>query len=85
VLILETAHRAGALVAALQPFADRGINLTRIESRPGDRVWSYRFFLELVTGGGTQDLDAAVADVRAHGGNVMLLGVFPESRNPTSG
>jgi prephenate dehydratase len=76
VLVLETEHRPGALVEALLPFSARGINLTRIESRPADRVWSYRFFLELVT----SELDAlhlAIADVRARAASVLVLGVFP--------
>jgi prephenate dehydratase len=75
VLVLETQHRPGALVDALLPFAKRAINLTRIESRPADRVWNYRFFLELVT----SDLDAlhaAIGDVRARAARVIVLGVF---------
>ena len=76
VLVLETEHRPGALVDALLPFAKRDINLTRIESRPADRVWNYRFFLELVT----SDLDAlqaAIDDVRARTAHALVLGVFP--------
>lgn len=76
VLVLETEHRPGALVDALLPFAKRNINLTRIESRPADRVWSYRFFLELVTSD-LDALDAAMRDVRARAASVLVLGVFP--------
>ncbi len=46
--------RAGSLHDVLQPIAARGINLTRIESRPTRRkAWDYVFFL---------DLDGHVAD-----------------------
>jgi prephenate dehydratase len=41
-------------------------------------VWSYRFFLELVTTGGLEPLHAAVADVEQLGGRVILLGSFPD-------
>lgn len=39
-------HRAGALCACLLPFQQAGINLMRIESRPGEGG-TYRFFIEL--------------------------------------
>src|SRR6202521_5347307 len=38
------AHRPGSLVSALQCLSERGINLTRLRSRPmPDRPWHYRF------------------------------------------
>lgn len=42
-----TAHTPGALALALTELGLRGANLTRIESRPSDRAWSYRFFIDL--------------------------------------
>jgi prephenate dehydratase len=78
VLVLETKHRPGALVDALLPFAKRDINLTRLESRPADQVWSYRFFLELVTSD-LDALDAAFNDVRARAARVLVIGVFAVS------
>jgi len=46
-LVLSVAHRAGALVEALEPFRNHGISLTRIESRPSKRSpWEYYFFVD---------------------------------------
>lgn len=68
----------GWLVRCLLEFATRGVNLTRIESRPRrEGLGEYMFFLD-VDGGLKQ---AAVADavegLRAHADVVRVLGSFP--------
>lgn len=41
------AHRPGSLVHALTCFSDRGINLTRLDSRPvPNQPWQYRFYVD---------------------------------------
>ena len=46
-LVLSVAHRAGALVEALEPFRTHAVSLTRIESRPSKRdPWEYYFFVD---------------------------------------
>lgn len=41
-------HRPGALHACLAPFAESGVNLNRIESRPArDTPWTYNFVAEV--------------------------------------
>ena len=53
-------ERPGWLVACLSAFADRGVNLTRIESRPRRQgLGSYMFFV---------DLDGRVGDPHVDGG-----------------
>ncbi len=47
-IVFATAHRPGALALALVELGLRGANLTRIESRPSDEAWTYRFFADLV-------------------------------------
>jgi len=47
-LAFTTAHRPGALAAALTALGVRGANLTRIESRPTAEAWRYRFFVDLL-------------------------------------
>ena len=63
-LVLSVTHKAGALYAALEPFRDNGLNLTRIESRPSKRnPWEYYFFIDFE--GHRQDRDAIKAEMDA--------------------
>lgn len=52
------AHRPGSLALALTELGLRGANLTRIESRPSDEAWKYRFFVDLMHPEGRAGYDA---------------------------
>ncbi len=68
----------GALQSALGPFAERGINLSRIESRPSRRkAWDYLFFIEFAGNGDSPGVREALAALRAHCPFVKELGSFP--------
>jgi len=77
---LRLAHKPGALLAALEPFARHGINLMKIESRPiHGSPWVYQFFLDLLSESPAQ-LHAALADVR-HGTDFLrILGLYPVAK-----
>jgi len=78
-LVMSTTDRPGALHDLLEPFHDRGIGLTRIESRPSRKnLWEYVFFIDLQ--GHRQDADVAAAldDIRKlPDGFLKILGSFP--------
>jgi prephenate dehydratase len=46
-LVLSLANRPGALLKVLEPLAQAGINLRKIESRPDQEPFSSRFILEM--------------------------------------
>jgi prephenate dehydratase len=77
-LVFATAHAPGALHRALGEFANRGLNLTKIESRPRrNRPWHYVFYLDFE--GHYQDPAVAQALVAllSHSAFVKLLGSYP--------
>jgi prephenate dehydratase len=77
---LRLAHKPGALLAALEPFASHSINLMKIESRPiHGTPWVYQFFLDLVAESPGQ-LDAALAEVRRVTSFLRILGLYPVAK-----
>jgi prephenate dehydratase len=80
-LALRLAHRPGALLAALEPFARHGVNLLKIESRPiHGRPWEYQFFLDVETDA-PAGLEAALADVRKATSYLRALGFYRAAKN----
>jgi len=75
-LALRLAHRPGALLAALEPFARHGVNLLKIESRPiHGRPWEYQFFVD-VEASDVASLDEALAGVRSATSELRVLGRY---------
>ena len=75
-LAMRLAHRPGALLASLEPFAKHGVNLLKIESRPiHGRPWEYQFFVD-VEAEDVSRLDQALAEVRAATSELRVLGRY---------
>lgn len=67
----------GWLVRCLSEFADRGVNLTRIESRPLKQgLGNYMFFLDLEGNAAEPGVAAALDGVRSHVQVLRILGSF---------
>jgi prephenate dehydratase len=68
----------GALVEALQEFSGRGINLSRIESRPQRRgLGRYMFFCDLEGSLNDAVVAEAIAALRTKADSVRILGSYP--------
>lgn len=68
----------GALVEALQEFSDRGVNLSRIESRPLRRgLGRYMFFCDLEGAVDDPAISEALASLRQKAESVRILGSYP--------
>jgi chorismate mutase/prephenate dehydratase len=71
----EAAAHSGALLKMLMPFAKRGINLSKIESRPSKRRhWSYYFFVDVSGHHEEPAMRAAVAELKKFCPLVKWLG-----------
>ena len=72
--------RPGALCSILQEFAIRGINLTRIESRPSRRgLGDYYFFIDLVGHISDPTIKDALAIIKDKAAMVRVLGSYPRA------
>jgi prephenate dehydratase len=70
--------RVGALLAVLMELAVRGVNLTRIESRPtGERLGRYAFFLDCTGHVAEARVGEALAGLHRICAEVRFLGSYP--------
>lgn len=70
----------GALYTMLQPFAKRGINLTKIESRPlKTKAWEYVFFVDLDGHIDDDGLKDAIGELQGACSFLKVLGSYPKS------
>jgi prephenate dehydratase len=77
VLLARTSNNPGGLVNLLLPFAQRGVNLTKLESRPDTEPWTYRFFMELSGAAESEPVAEAIRDALKTAPQVRVLGSFP--------
>ncbi|MGH9901661.1 MAG: prephenate dehydratase [Pyrinomonadaceae bacterium] len=84
-LVMKLPHRPGALHHALEPFARRGIDLLKIESRPiRGRPWQYHFYLDLQASLKDTEVAGALAELRERASEIRLLGCYPSADAPAA-
>jgi prephenate dehydratase len=75
-IAMRIAHRPGALLASLEPFARHNINLRKIESRPiHGQPWIYQFVLE-VEADQPERLNEALVEVRKATSDLRVMGLY---------
>jgi len=83
-LVFATPHSPGALYACLGEFAERNINLAKLESRPRrNRPWEYVFYLDFMGHWQEPDCSAAVLGLLNRAAFVKMLGSYPAAALPT--
>lgn len=74
----EASSHSGSLLKMLMPFGKRGINLSKIESRPSKkRPWDYYFFIDVTGHHSDPAMKAALAQLKRFCPMVKWLGSYP--------
>ena len=79
-VLMVLAHRPGALGEVLTHLGRRGVNLSRIESRPiQGSPWRYRFHLDLEGHAASAAVSAGLEDIRPLTTELRVLGTYPQA------
>ena len=71
-------NESGALLTMLEQFAVRGVDLSRIESRPsGDGLGNYEFSIDIVGHVSEERVQAALVGLHRHSPWVRFMGSYP--------
>jgi prephenate dehydratase len=77
-IVFSVGHTPGALYHSLRPFAERGIDLAKIESRPlKGSPFEYLFYLDLIGRADSTPIADALSELRAQARSVRVLGTYP--------
>jgi prephenate dehydratase len=79
-VVCAVRNEPGALHALLGCFTARGVNLSKLESRPRrDPAWEYVFYLDLDGRRSEQPIAAALRDARRATTFLQVLGTYPRA------
>ena len=83
-IVLPISHKPGALYNALGAFANEGINLSKIESRPiiDEEGWHYQFYIDFDAGITTDPAKRALASLEETSGKPIILGSYEQGHLP---
>ena len=85
-LVLRLSHAPGALYHALKPFAERGINLLKLESCPiRGTPWEYRFYLDFQITQGDAEVEAALNEIKKMTTELKILGCYKSANKKAAG
>ena len=82
-LVMAVLDRPGSLLSSLQPFAGRGINLHKLESRPRrGKPFEYVFYVDLMASADDPQVTAALKEVAEHTSLLRVLGTYRAAGEP---
>jgi prephenate dehydratase len=77
-IVFSVGNAPGALYHSLRPFAERRIDLAKIESRPlRGSPFEYLFYLDLIGRADSAPIADSLAELRAQAKTLRVLGTFP--------
>jgi prephenate dehydratase len=82
-LVMAVLDEPGSLLECLRPFASRGINLHKIESRPRrGKPFEYLMYVDVMIDGDAPALAEALDEVRRHTSFLRVLGSYRSAPTP---
>jgi prephenate dehydratase len=79
-LVLAVRNEPGTLLAVLRVFAEHGLNMSKLESRPSrERAWEYVFWVDLDADLAAPGAAAALVDLAAVTTMLRVLGSYPRA------
>lgn len=79
-VIVSMHNEPGALYSLLKPFNAHGIDMTRLETRPSPSGnWNYVFFIDFIGHLDDENVQNALADIKATAAEVKILGSYPKA------
>jgi prephenate dehydratase len=82
-LVFGVGHVAGSLYRCLGAFAERHLNLTKLESRPRPgRPWEYVFYVDVEAPADRPEMVEALATLSEHATFTRLLGTYASAVRP---
>lgn len=77
-LVMATTNRPGAVHDLLTPFANNGVSLTKLESRPSRAgLWEYIFYVDIEGHQSDAKVAAALSELKQCAAFVKILGSYP--------
>jgi prephenate dehydratase len=82
-LVWAVLDEPGSLLGSLEPFASRGINLHKLESRPRrGKPFEYLMYVDVMAGAEDPAFTDALAEIERHTSMVRVLGTYRSSSEP---
>jgi len=82
-LVWAVLDEPGSLLGSLEPFAKRGINLHKLESRPRrGKAFEYLMYVDVMAGMDDPAFEAALHEVERHTSMVRVLGSYRSAADP---
>jgi chorismate mutase/prephenate dehydratase len=79
-LLVSTKNEPGALQTLLKPLSDKGISMTRIESRPSRKgIWEYVFFIDIEGHKQEKSVAEALQILEKESSMCRVLGSYPKA------
>ena len=80
-IVIRAKNIPGSLFRCMKAFADEGINLSRLESRPViGRNWEYSFYMDFETGLNKPETQRALENLKKSASMIKILGSYEKGK-----